>query len=91
MSTTTTIYPIISALVKAEDILGPQRSWQGINQTQKDFLKAFFTPCRQESEAIPEIESLASFSADELNRFLHEHGFTIQLKPFRNAGGWKEF
>jgi Serpin (serine protease inhibitor) len=90
MSSTTVIYPIITALAKAEEIIGPERAWQAVNRTQALFLSEFFVPCRQESLSIAEIESIASFTADEINRFLRERGFRIQLAPFRRGGNWRE-
>jgi hypothetical protein len=91
MSSTTVIYPIITALVKAEEIIGPERAWQTANRTQALFLSEFFAPCRQEGLSIAEIESIASFTADDINRFLRERGFSIQLAPFRRGGNWREF
>ena len=35
MSKTTVVYPIITALVKAEEIVGPQRKWEAVNRQQK--------------------------------------------------------
>jgi len=91
MSNTTVIYPIVAALVKAEEIIGPQPDWQPINDTQRLFLREFFAPGRAESCSISEIESIASFTADDINRFLKARGFDIQLAPLRNDGRWKEF
>jgi hypothetical protein len=91
MSNTAVIYPIVRALVKAEEIIGPDRTWHTVNKTQTLFLKNFFTPCRQESLSIREIESIASFTAEEINRFLRERGFTIELAPLRQTGRWREF
>ncbi len=79
MSTTNTTYPIVAALVKAEDILGPNRQWQPVNATQSRFLKEFFASCRGEV-GIPEIESIASWNVEVINRFLSERGFSIQLE-----------
>lgn len=91
MSSTTVVYPIVTALVKAEEIIGPKRDWQTVNPTQALFLKDFFASCREESGSIAEIESIASFTADDINRFLRERGFNIQLAPLRNDDRWKEF
>lgn len=82
MSTTTVTYPIVAALVKAEDILGLDRLWEGINSRQQRFLREFFAVCHNEIAHIPEIESIASWQADEVNAFLRKRGFTIQLDPF---------
>jgi hypothetical protein len=90
MSSTTVIYPIVTALVKAEEIIGPERAWQAVNSTQALFLSEFFASCRQESLSIAEIESIASFTADDINRFLRERGFRIQLAPFRRGGNGRE-
>lgn len=91
MSDTTVMYPVVAALVKAEEEIGPGRDWQTTNETQALFLKEFFVPCRDESRSIKEIESIAAPSADKINRFLREQGFSIELPPFRNDGRWKEF
>jgi hypothetical protein len=90
MSSTTVIYPIVTALVKAEEIIGPERAWQAVNSTQARFLSEFFASCRQESLTIAEIESIASFTADDINRFLRERGFRIQLAPFGRGGNGRE-
>jgi hypothetical protein len=90
MSNTTVIYPIVTALVKAEEIIGPERAWQPVNRTQALFLSEFFAPRRPESLSINEIESIASFTADDINRFLRQRGFMIQLAPFRRGGNWRE-
>ncbi len=90
MSSTTVIYPIVTALVKAEEIIGPERAWQAVNSIQALFLSEFLAPCRQESLSIAEIESIASFTADDINRFLRERGFRIQLAPFRRGSNWRE-
>ncbi|HEX7733224.1 MAG TPA: hypothetical protein VF458_00120 [Ktedonobacteraceae bacterium] len=91
MSNTTVIYPVVTALVKAEEIIGPQRSWQSVNRRQELFLKEFFAPCRRESGSIAEIESIAAFTAAEINRFLSERGFKIELQPFQNDERGQEF
>src|SRR6266567_1012163 len=90
MSSTTVIYPIVTALVKAEEIIGPERAWQAVNSTQALFLSEFFASCRQESLSIAEIESIASFTADDINRFLRERGFRIQLAPLQRGGNGRE-
>ena len=79
---TVVTYPIVAALVKAEDILGENRTWVPINGMQSRFLADFFRICRNEGLGIPEIESIASWSADEINTFLRQRGFDIQLQPF---------
>lgn len=81
-SKTIVTYPIVAALVKAEDILGKNRVWTPKNGMQSRFLADFFRMCRHESLGIPEITSIASWSADEINTFLRQRGFDIQLQPF---------
>ena len=82
MSNTTVIYPIVAALAKAEEILGPQPNWWAVNKTQELFLKEFFAPCYAESSSIAEIESIMAWDTNTINRFLQERGFTIQLNSF---------
>jgi hypothetical protein len=77
----TVIYPIVAALTKAEEVLGPQPNWRPVNEMQRLFLKEFFASCQAESSSIAEIESIVSFTADEINRFLRERGFAIRLEP----------
>ena len=83
MSKTAVSYPIIAALVAAEGMegMGDNRQWNPINDTQVRFLREFFATCRDEIDEIPEIESLASWDVEEVNAFLRERGFSIQLQP----------
>ena len=90
MSNTMVIYPIVTALVRAEEIIGPERTWQADNSIQALFLSEFFAPCRKEGLSIAEIESIASFTAEDINRFLRERGFRIQLESFRSGGNGRE-
>lgn len=82
MSQTTATYPIVGAVKITEQILGPDRQWDALNDQQKKFLADYFNVCRTEIAKIPEIESLASKSADEINAFLCKRGFDIRLDPF---------
>lgn len=92
MSNTSVIYPLSAALVKAEDILGPNRLWHASNATQSLFLEEFFDAAsRKECPSIPEIESIAAWDAETINRFLRERGFEIQLVPFRSGPNDEEF
>lgn len=91
MSNTTVVYPIVTALLKAEEIIGAQRTWRTVNSRQALFLKDFFVPCREESRSIAGIESIAAFTAADINRFLRERGFKIELPPFQNNDRVKEF
>ena len=69
---TAATYPIVAALVAAEQMegMGANRQWQASNELQLQFLEQFFKPCRREVDAIPEIESLASWDVEEINVFL---------------------
>lgn len=80
MSKIFSVYPMATALVKAEEMdgMGSGRIWSPRNKSQKKFL-GYFSACRDEAIRIPEIKSLASKSAAEINRFLAENGFTIKL------------
>jgi len=81
-SKTMVSYPIVTALVAADQFLGAHQSWQAVNDQQARFLAEIFEPGRTEGTKIPEIESLASRNVDEINAFLRQRGFRIQLKPF---------
>ena len=82
---TVVTYPLVAALVKAEDILGKNWVWTPINGMQSRFLADFFRVCRNEVLGIPEIQSIASWSAEEINTFLGRRGFDSQLQPFDSS------
>lgn len=87
MSETVCTYPIVGAVRKADDIIGKNRIWRGINPTQLLFLKEFYTPeAVAEIAGIPELESIASFNAAEINHWLAERKFDIKLDPFPRHG-----
>jgi len=73
-------YVTVAALVAAEQILGRRAEWEAANERQARFLTDVFVACRDET--VPEIESLASWSADEISAFLAQRGFTLHLEPF---------
>jgi hypothetical protein len=73
MSTTAATYPIVTALVEAEKILGPDRQWKPANEVQARFLTEYFAVCRHEK--VPEIESLASWDGAGISEFLAQRGF----------------
>ncbi len=83
-SQTVVTYPIVAALVAAEEMpgMGAHRLWSPKNRMQSRFLDEFFRRNRDEIGRLPEIESLASKSADEINAFLRKKGFRIQLDRF---------
>ncbi len=82
MSTTVCMHPIVAAIRKADDIIGEGRVWRPQNQMQTRFLTEFFDRTRNEVLGISEIESIASWSAEDINRFLQERGFSITLDDF---------
>ncbi|HZR42553.1 MAG TPA: hypothetical protein VFB12_20700 [Ktedonobacteraceae bacterium] len=88
MTKTWAAYPIVAALVAAEQMegMGTDRQWQPANDTQQHFLEHHFALCRDEVAGIPEIESLASWSYETINVFLRKRGLTLQLHPFGYPG-----
>lgn len=81
-SATCTVYPIVTALDKADDMLGEGRIWVPRNDTQEIFVP-IFNLTRTEAKLIKDIKSIASRSADEINKFLADEGFSIKLDPFK--------
>ena len=81
MSIVTSPYTIPAALKRADDIMGPHRQWEPVNETQRQFLE-LYDIARGEVSGLPEIESIASWKADAINSFLTQRGFAIQLEPF---------
>ena len=81
----TSPWPMIAALVKAEEMegFGPNRVWQPMTGFQELFLIRYFKPLRSEAISLPEISSIVSRQAAEINAFLKEKGFSIELENFR--------
>jgi hypothetical protein len=73
-----TTYTLARALIAAEEFMGGNCGWNGTNGVQEDFLTNFFLP--NEALSIEEIETKASQAAAELNKFLKENGFDIELE-----------
>lgn len=84
MSKTTAVHNLVSALVSAEQILGPDRTWNPVNETQVELVR-FLETLRSEIPDIPEIETLASWEAEKINSFLRERGFSIELEEFSDG------
>jgi len=74
-------YPTVGCLVAAESMsgVGADRQWESVNDQQAIFLERFFTSGRSEVQGLAEISSIASWNVEDVNRFLRERGFTIQL------------
>ena len=83
MSSTMVVQPIVAALVKSEDILGKNRTWDAVNDVQQKFLKDFFSR-RKELSGFPEkeLKCWASWVAAELNAILKKERFDIKLEDF---------
>jgi len=77
------VYPIVAALKKAEELLGPNNGWEATNDIQRKFVDEIIPFCPEKD--IPEIEIIASRKSDEINRFLREKGFFIQIPPLKNT------
>lgn len=84
MSTTAVMYPIVSALIKAEEILGRNRLWrfEEGNKLQERFLAEFFGPCRSERFSTEEMETIVAWEAEKINQFLAERNIDVRLKEF---------
>lgn len=86
MSHTVVVAPIMSALVKVEDVLGKDRIWHARNQEQKEFLVEFFSKRSELAKfSERELRSWVSFVADELNAILKTEGFDIRLDEFEEG------
>lgn len=86
-SKTVVLAPIISALVKAEDFLGPDRNWAGHNLDQYTFLNHFFGLRNLLGTfSKEELRNWASRNHEELNAILKKEGFDIELFNFGSKG-----
>ncbi|MDO8621757.1 MAG: serpin family protein [bacterium] len=83
MSTTQVLLPIVGAIEAANQLLGGNRRWDPRGpDRQRHFLKNVYEPMRLIVGEIPDIESIAARSTEEINAFLRRKGFSIALDPF---------
>lgn len=83
MSQTGVPYAIAAGLRAGEGFVKAKTPWTAVNDEQRRFLAQFFTAdVQREAANIPEIVSIAARTADAINRFLREQGFSIALDPF---------
>lgn len=84
MSFTTVLLPILAALGAAEQFMGLSANWLDTNPTQKKLIT--YLPGKEEQLSKlseHELKTIASFDYQVINKFLKDHGFNIQLDPFK--------
>jgi len=90
MSFTTTIFPIIAALLAPEGkFLEKNTLWNPINAEQKYLLENLYTTEVKQKLSLfsdEELKFWASKDHNELNKIAKDHGFNIQLEPFTPDG-----
>ena len=79
--------PVVGALKSAIEFENQARTpWRGIIPAQKEFLTETYFPYMERKFlslfSPEEMKYIASFSADEINKFLEENKFSIRLDPF---------
>ena len=79
MSRAGTDYGIMAALVAVETLVG-RGGWRPVHDRQASFLDGVFSAGRHDLARIPEIDTLASRIADELNAFLTRRGFPASFR-----------
>jgi hypothetical protein len=73
------IWPIDASLVMAERfLLGPNRVWRYVNQTQEAFIRDHLGVSRGGSLDV--VRSIASYLAHEIEAWLKQHGFEIKIE-----------
>ena len=72
-------WPIGACLEKVEQLVG-ERMWVPINEIQSTYLRALYY--RTRGVNLDVVESMASFSAQEVVNWLAKRGFTIEIEPF---------
>ena len=88
MTMTVANYPITAVLVAAESILGPNAMWAPQSPAQTRFLTNGFWATCMDLAHLPEIQSLAAYTADEINDFLASKGYSIKLNPWPVGTGF---
>ena len=83
---TLVVYPISAAVRKAEMFLEKVESITTLNAIQKKFLDNVHAYCKEDVDRIEEIESIADTNHKNINKWLVERGFQIQLSDFGPGG-----
>lgn len=74
-------YPLLACLAEAQKLAGGLTTpWTSENANAAEFIKCC-VPDMAECSLIPEMESRAAYNAEEINAWLRERGFSIQLPP----------
>lgn len=86
MSYTVVLLPILSVLSIANNhYLQPDQTWKTANAEQQFFTQTYWPLANQLSYLNEkELTSIISPNVSEVNQFLKNKGFDIQLKPFEN-------
>jgi hypothetical protein len=88
-TTSTVTYPIVSALLMAEEFLGDKfTKLTPTNEMQKTLLESIYRPSRNDVTRLSEeeVKSIADKSSEVINKWLEENGFNIKLNPFGDDG-----
>lgn len=83
---TLVVYPISAAVRKAELFLEKVESITASNDVQKKFIDSIHAYCKGDVDRIREIESIADTNHKNINKWLAERGFQIQLGDFGPGG-----
>jgi hypothetical protein len=86
MTSTICILPILAALVGANNFEQIKDvRWNTVNDQQKTFIE-YYWPNRADLDLLKdeEIKSKASRDVNDVNQFLKDNNFKIQLKDLRN-------
>lgn len=75
---TACFHPILGCLKAAEQFLGKDREWRGVTEKQRAFLE-MVAKAMGDADTIKELSKIASRSCADVNAWLKEKGFNIQL------------
>ena len=76
------VHPIAAALAKALEII-QSNAWNPINESQRNLLSVAGNISTTDFQTLA-MQTIASYSAEEINNFLKENGFDIRLEKFSN-------
>jgi hypothetical protein len=79
-------YPISSAIEKANQFLEKVESITTTNDVQKEFVDQIHAYCKGDIHRIKEIESIADSNHKNINKWLADRGFQLQLSNFGPGG-----
>lgn len=85
-SIATCVHTSAAALRAGDRVLGPDRVWKSMTDSQAAWLRDVYRPCADEGSKVPEIVANATNNVNEHIAFLKKHGWEAQIQEVTRDG-----